>query len=182
MTAQIGYDAIAPNVHRITGHTPFTIGGYLNGAIKSYIWTRAQWALFQHSYHIRINVTGELRVGNMLDVERGDATPAHIVPWAESQISATPDPLLVYCSRNVLDQCVAERGKVKGWQGRIFMHVATLDGTIVWDRAMTQFGQLRDAAGVYADVSQVLNEQLIAAMAARIGKQPLVSTVPGQAP
>jgi hypothetical protein len=51
------------------------------------------------------------------------------------------------------------------------MWVATLDGTMMYDRAMTQFGQLKDDAGIYADVSAIMNVSLANQMVARIGHQ-----------
>src|SRR5215472_10967250 len=170
MTSQLAYDATHDNLPRLHDHHPFAIGGYVNGAITRYIWTPADWALFPASYHIRINVTGDPARGNCLDVETGDATPGVIPFWINARLPATPDPLLIYCNRANLDACLAERAKTK-YHGRVWIWIATLDGTLVTDRAMTQFTQLHDAAGAYADVSVIVNGTLAGQMAARVGKQ-----------
>lgn len=171
-TSQIMYDLTGNNLHRLDANArkPFAIGGYINGAVTEYIWTQEQWHSFPESYHVRINVTGEVGLGNCLDVENGDADPGAIPGWIESQLHQN-DPLLVYCNRSNLDACVAERAKVDHWHNKVYLWVATLDGTLITDRAMTQFAQLHDAAGAYADVSVILNTGLINQMAARIGHQ-----------
>ena len=170
--SQVGYDATGDNVHRMIDLNPFFIGGYINGAITRFVWTRDQWKLFPNSYHGHINVTGDPQTGNVLDVETGDATPANVAGWINTRLPATPDPLLVYCNRSNLADVITFRAGTK-WHGRVWIWIATLDGTLVSNRGMTQVSQLRDAAGAYADVSIVKSAALVAAMAARIGKQAL---------
>lgn len=169
--SQLAYDMTGNNMHRlaVSAHSPFAIGGYVNGAVQEYIWTEPQWRSFPNSYHMRINVTGEVGVGNFLDVETGDATPDLIPAWINSQLKQN-DPLIIYCDRSQLIECLNERAKTK-YHDKVFMCVATLDGTLVSNRAMTQFSQLRDTEGAYADVSIILNSSLINQMAARIGRQ-----------
>ena len=169
-TSQLAYDATGDNVHRLVDLNPFAIGGYMNGAVTRYIWTPAQWQEFPAAYHIHINVTGDPHVGNCLDVEQGDATPSLVPGWINTRLGETADPLLVYCNRSNLADVIKARAQTK-WHGKVWIWIATLDGTLITDRGMTQVGQLRDGAGAYADLSIIKSGALIKAMAARVGKQ-----------
>lgn len=171
LVSEVCFDAIHPNVGMIPRKAPpFAVGGYVNGVITRFVWTADDWDLFPHSYHIRINVSGELSRGNALDVESGDATPANIVPWVDS-VKGTADPLLIYCNRSNIDACVAARNEAHDKTGRYaFMWEATLDGTIS-QRAMTQFSQTTVNGSAVTDVSLITDEKLIGLMAARIGLQ-----------
>jgi hypothetical protein len=169
--AMIAFDAIQPNAHFIP-RDAFAVGGYVNGANTSFIWSQASWDLFPHAYHIRINVTGELTRGNALDVEAGDATPASVAPWIATRGPATPDPLLVYCNRSNLAACLTARDaahKSSGHYANIWC--ATLDG-LLSGRAMTQLWQLRSGGLAVADASLITSGSLILKMLARIGQQP----------
>ena len=169
---QVCFDAIHPNAGAIPRSTPpFAVGGYVNGVITRFVWTPDDWALFPHSYHVRINVTGDPTRGNALDVETGDATPANVQPWIEHHGGCPDDPLLVYCNRSNLDACVAARNAAHSASGiYAFIWEATLDGTIS-DRAMTQFTQSKVNGVAVTDVSLISDTRLIAKMAARIGHQ-----------
>ena len=163
---EVAFDCIAPNAGQIPAR-PFAVGGYVNGADRSFIWPGALWAKFPGAYQVRINVTGVARLGNALDVENGDATTADVQPWIVS-CRASADPLLVYCNRSNLAACIAARDAARKVCGvYAFIWCATLDGTMT-GRAMTQFGQIESGA---VDVSLVVDTRLIAAMAARAGKQ-----------
>jgi hypothetical protein len=168
-TIQIALDAIHGNVPSIpVAPPPFAVGGYINGAITAFQWTQADWARFPASYHIRINVTGELNRGNALDVETGDATPGNVQPWLESRAHAA-DPLLVYCNRSNLTACLAGRNAALAATGvYAFMWCATLDGTLS-GRSMTQLSQVRAGGAAVADLSVIQNPRLLAAMAAVVG-------------
>lgn len=170
LTGRDALDAVASNLPRLQYRHPFAMGGYENGSNRSFVWSPGDWALFPHSYHIRINVTGEPGIGNALDVETGDADPSHVPAWLQSQLHIE-DPLLIYANRSNLAAVLDARKRVNGWQGRAWIWLATLDGTLETDRAMTQFSQLRDAQGAYADVSLILSTALVNRMADRIGKQ-----------
>lgn len=167
LASQVAFDAISENEHFIP-QNPFAVGGYINGAITKFIWSDAQFEKYPNSYHIRINVTGELGRGNALDVETGDATPANVQPWIESRPSAT-DPLLVYCNRSNLGAVSAARDAALKASG-IFANlwVATLDGTIE-PNSMTQFGQIRANGAAVCDISLITGQTLLTAMAAHLG-------------
>lgn len=165
----VAFDAIHANVHNIPLDA-FAVGGYINGANTSFIWTQQDWARFPHAYQIRINVTGELGRGNALDVESLDATPANIQPWIES-VHTSPDPLLIYCNRSNLQDCLNARNAAHKATGRfVFMWEATLDGTMS-NRAMTQIFQGRVNGTAVMDISLIQDIRLRTQMAARIGKQ-----------
>lgn len=169
---QVAFDAIAPNSGRIpVSPAPFAVGGYVNGANRSFIWSAAEWNRFPGSYHIRINVTGDPARGDCLDVETFDATPADVQPWIETRAPNTPKPLIVYCNRSNLDACVAARNAAQRATGRYaFIWCATLDGTLS-GRAMTQLTQVSDThtRGAFADLSVIQDERLLEAMAANLG-------------
>jgi hypothetical protein len=167
---QVMYDCTHANIPRLLDRTPFAIGGYVTPG-SAYAWTPADWRKFPHSYHVRINESHDHTVGNCVAVEFDAASVADIVPWATHQMAHIVDPLLIYCNRSNLDACLAERAKLPHWEGRVFMWVATLDGTLVYDRAMTQFGQLHDDHGTYADVSVIRSHNLRELMQTRIGHQ-----------
>jgi len=165
--AQIAFDAIHSNVSHIPANA-FAVGGYVNGANTSFIWSAADWAKFPHAYHIRINVNGDPTRGDALDVETGDATPAHIRAWVGTRGPATKKPLLIYCNRANLAACITARNAAHQQTGHFaWMWCATLDGTIT-DRAMTQFMQTRVNGNAVTDASLITSGPLIAAMIANI--------------
>jgi hypothetical protein len=164
------YDAIRVNAHRLLDRHSLAVGGYVTPG-SHYSWTQAEWDLFPNSYQVRINESHDHTRGNCLAVEDRAAIPADIVPWLQNRMPDIKDPLLIYCNRSNLAACLAERAKVHNWHGRVYMWVATLDGTMMYDRAMTQFYQLKDGAGIYADVSAIMNLSLVNQMVARIGHQ-----------
>jgi hypothetical protein len=161
MPYELCFDAIAANAARIPRRA-FAVAGYVNGANTSFIWKPAQWNLFPGAAKFGINVTGDPRVGDFLDVERSDARPAHVAPWIDSRRQALPGgyPLVVYCNRSNLAAVLAARGRRKA-----FICVATLDGTMAWDgRAMVQFSNAKLSGGPY-DVSVMWHQDLIRAAA-----------------
>lgn len=165
--AMVAFDAIHANVGHIP-HNAFAVGGYVNGANTSFIWSQADWDRFPHAYHIRINVNGDPTRGNCLDVERGDAPPSAVRPWIVSRGPATKDPLLVYCNRSNLAACVQARDSAHSATGHYaYIWCATLDGTIT-DRAMTQAWQSPSGPGAKLDVSLITSGKLILEMLARI--------------
>jgi hypothetical protein len=168
--AMVAFDAIQANAHMIPRNA-FAVGGYVNGANQSFIWSQASWDLFPDAYHIRINVTGDVTRGNALDVEAGDATPASVAPWIASRGPATKDPLLVYCNRSNLVACVSARDAAHKSSGHYaYIWCATLDGSLS-GRAMTQVWQLRSGGTAVADVSLITSGPLASKMLTRIGQQ-----------
>lgn len=69
------------------------VAGYVDGR---YAWSAADWARFPAAVHVRIAVFASTNDGHVLDVERGDATPAQAVGWVQRRRAAGVDPT-VYC-------------------------------------------------------------------------------------
>jgi hypothetical protein len=74
------------------------VAGYGNG---EFTWTAAAWARFPHARHVRIDVTGTDPAGcGVLDVERGDATPAAAGPWILARLGH--GRAVIYCNLSTL--------------------------------------------------------------------------------
>jgi hypothetical protein len=86
-----------------------------------FAWTEQQIALFPKAARRRISVLNQPRLAAVLDVERGDATPAD----AAGFIKARGQDACIYCSRDTLTQVLAE---TRGLDYRVWL--ATLDGTL----------------------------------------------------
>lgn len=96
MTRQM-YDAVTPS--NIPAN-PQMVAGYINGR---YAWTPADWAKFPHAAHVTIDVTGARPDADVLDVEKGDATPAGAVRWVKAKLALKGSYLpILYCSRSTL--------------------------------------------------------------------------------
>ncbi len=156
---ELCFDAIRPNAHAIPRHA-FAVAGYVNGARRDFVWTRAEWDLCPESGKLRINVTGDPALGNVLDVERFDARPEHVPGWYDGRRADGEKHLIVYCNRGNLAAVNAALDGRHCWRW-----VATLDGTMTHDnRAMIQFASARLSGGPY-DVSVIWRPRLAAAIA-----------------
>ena len=69
------------------------VAGYIDGR---YAWSFADWQRFPNAIKVRIAVFASTNAGTVLDVERGDATPAQAVGWVQRRRAAGVDPT-VYC-------------------------------------------------------------------------------------
>jgi hypothetical protein len=83
------------------------VAGYVNG---TYAWSQAEWDLFPHAGHVTISVRASDRVGDVLDVENGDATPAEAAAWIEARHAAGLYRPTVYCSLSVVPAVRAATG------------------------------------------------------------------------
>jgi hypothetical protein len=83
------------------------VAGYLNG---TYAWDQAQWNLFPHADHVTISVRAQWTVGDVLDVENGDATPAEAAAWIDARHAAGLYRPTVYCSLSVVPDGRRETG------------------------------------------------------------------------
>lgn len=96
---RIFYDAVtASNIPRDAQG----VCGYVDGR---YAWSLADWNLFPQAVKVDIAVRSTTNAGTVLDVERGNATPAQSVDWVLMRRAAGADPT-IYC--NELDP-------VTGW-------------------------------------------------------------------
>lgn len=83
--------ALVPNIPP----TAQLVAGYL--APSPFAWTATDWARFPNAVHVRIAVRASTNDGQVLDVERGDVTPAQAPGWVVMRRAAGCDPT-VYCS------------------------------------------------------------------------------------
>lgn len=84
---RIGYDSI--NATRIPRDAQIVLG-YDDGPISK--WEDSWWGLFPHAVLGRITVFASDNIGQILDVEKGDATPAESVDWVLRRRAAGVDP------------------------------------------------------------------------------------------
>lgn len=80
---------------------------------------------------IDVNATSPDK-GAVLDVEKGDATPADAPGWLQKRRKAVPDgPATVYCNRSTLPEVEAACTAAKLTVAKDYLlFVATLDGTL----------------------------------------------------
>jgi hypothetical protein len=95
---------------------------YVDGSFAASAEQIAAW----HGPRVMINVTGDpAHGGNVLDVERGDATPDHVAAWFDARLAAGVSWPGVYCNRDQFGAVTANLGhrNAARW-------LATLDGKI----------------------------------------------------
>lgn len=98
MTYRLMYDSTNPE---LIPASAAMVAGYING---SYAWQPWAWARFPHAIHVTINVNGNLADGgDVLDVERYDATPEMVPAWVKGRKAAGARWHAVYCSLSKLD-------------------------------------------------------------------------------
>lgn len=95
------YDGIAVLAAGI--HAEFSsaelVAGYINGLYK---WSAAEWDLFPDAVHVQISVTASEDAGDVLDVEKGDASPSDAPGWIERRKQAGLWRPTIYCARSVI--------------------------------------------------------------------------------
>lgn len=74
------------------------VGGYVNG---TFAWSAADWDRFPTATKVRIATRANVNDGNVLDVEKGDATPGEAPGWVVMRRAAGVDPT-VYCNASAL--------------------------------------------------------------------------------
>jgi len=84
------------------------VAGYADGL---YAWTQAEWDLFPHADHVKIAVRASTNAGDVLDVERGDATPDGTAGWIAMRKAAGLYRPTIYCSLSVVPAVRAGTGK-----------------------------------------------------------------------
>jgi hypothetical protein len=94
------YDAVdASRIPRGVG----LVAGYVDGA---YRWASSDWDLFPDAVWVGIAVAAGTNLGEVLDVERGDATPDQAPGWVKRRRDNGIDPT-VYCSEALWADCRA---------------------------------------------------------------------------
>lgn len=98
------------------------VAGYVNGTYK---WSDSDWALFPNSVHVGIAVRASFNGGEVLDIERGDATPTEAPGWVDMRRASGVDPS-VYCSESLWTTVAREFNR----QGVVAPHywIAHYDG------------------------------------------------------
>ncbi len=71
------------------------VAGYISGTYK---WNAADWARFPNAVHVHIATQAYINDGEVLDVERGDATPEESVDWVIHRRAVGIDPS-IYCNQ-----------------------------------------------------------------------------------
>jgi hypothetical protein len=85
------YDSVNPGA---LPAGPALVAGYVDG---SYAWPASGWQLWRDVVCVRISMDAALDQGDVLDVERGDASPFDAVGWVLRRRGAGADPS-VYCN------------------------------------------------------------------------------------
>jgi len=155
MSFRIMFDSVDPT--QIPAHAEL-VAGYIDGPKSQ--WPDAAWTMFPKAELVRINVTGDpSHGGDVLDVERFDASPADAPVWFDARTKAGAGGLTIYCNRDTLPAVHEAMGKRS-----YFRWIATLDGTLFIDGypplegpAVVQFAGA-GAAGRNVDVSLVMSD------------------------
>jgi len=150
MTDRLMYDGInslAPVIAKAFPDAAM-VAGYLNGR---YAWSQEDWALFPHATHVEITVSNR-NMGDVLDVEQGDATPAEAEGWIAMRKAAGYWMPTIYCSLAVAPAVRVGTGKyVLGKDYSIW--IADYDGSTASVYPMSVAKQYKDTSAY--DVSVV---------------------------
>lgn len=103
------------------------VAAYIDG---KYAWSAEELARFPDATKLGITVTGN-EVTDIIDVETGDATPAHVPGWiTDTKRVEHPHRATVYCNRSSLGAVKAACQGAGFTLGHDYvLWVATLDGT-----------------------------------------------------
>jgi hypothetical protein len=102
-----GINSLAPGMAKaFPGATK--VAGYLNG---TYAWSQDDWALFPHADHVTITVTASADIGDVLDVETGDATPPQAEAWIAMRKAAGLFRPTIYCNLSTVPAVRQGTGK-----------------------------------------------------------------------
>lgn len=102
-----GIGSLAAGIARAFPNAP-KIAGYVNGI---YAWSYADWDNFPHADHVRISVTASANVGDVLDVETGDASPDQTAGWIAMRKAGGLYRPTIYCSRDTIPAVRAGTGR-----------------------------------------------------------------------
>ncbi len=144
------FDAV--NIEHIPGDATI-VAGYVNGYWPTY---NSLVARFPHAHHVSIAVTTGV-VADVLDVERGDATPKDVPQWVNSMRALGRKPV-VYCSVAMWPSVQAECSKsgvaepfwwAADWTNRAHLYPGSV--ATQWADGKTQYPGL----ALYTDTSMV---------------------------
>jgi hypothetical protein len=114
------------NASLIPTDTP-VVAGYGDGL---YMWSSADWARFPNSVALSI-VVNAVDIGDILDVERSDASPTDVPGWVRRFNRPNRRKPTIYSDRNTWPQIVAALEAAGMSAGSVDWWAATLDGTQV---------------------------------------------------
>lgn len=128
------------------------IAYYVTG---QYAWTAAEIGMFPRAAHVTICTSASFNVGDVLDVETGDASPQQTAGWIAMRKAAGLYRPTIYCSKSVVPD--VRKGTGRFILGADYdLWVADWDGTAQPDYPMAVAKQYRHPAGY--DVSAVFDD------------------------
>ena len=145
----IGYDSVNPKDIPGSAQVVFP---YADGGFK---WNVSDLARFPKARRRFITVTANANVANIVDVERGDASPSDARQFVEERSRLFPGVIpTVYCNRSTADMVILA---LRGLHWRLFL--ATLDGSQPESYAGKPCGavQFRGGAGALYDESVIFD-------------------------
>jgi hypothetical protein len=125
------------------------VAGYINGL---YEWSDGAWALWPRARLVRISVRADDHRGDVIDVERGDATPQSARAWVVAALAAGARAPIVYSNRSTGPELEAALGGLRwrwwcaDWTG----HPHTVSGAVAVQYASPGIG-----SSIHADLSIV---------------------------
>lgn len=102
MTRRMGDSTNAADVPNLP-----MVAGYVSGP---YTWTAAEWALHPGAVKVRIATQANVNDGDVLDVERGDATPGEAPGWVAMRKAAGHPAPCIYMNQSTWPACIAAFG------------------------------------------------------------------------
>ncbi|MBO0802309.1 MAG: hypothetical protein J2P25_04450 [Nocardiopsaceae bacterium] len=104
------YDGINSDAATIAKKFPNAplVAGYVNG---NYAWSKADWDLFPHAIKVKISISASADIGDVLDVEAGDATPGETEGWIAKRKASGYRRPTIYCNRSTLPAVRKGTGK-----------------------------------------------------------------------
>jgi hypothetical protein len=72
------------------------VAGYIDG---EFAWTASEWDVFPRAAHVTIATSASTNAGDVLDVEKYDATPPQAGPWIARRKQAGLYRPTIYCDR-----------------------------------------------------------------------------------
>lgn len=104
MSTVLGYDSTNPL--DIPSNAK-VVAGYVDGP---FAWTREEWMRFPLAYKVRIATRASTNDGDIIDCEKGDATPAQAVLWVIKRRQAGAHWAGIYCNLSTLTEVRAALG------------------------------------------------------------------------
>jgi hypothetical protein len=119
-----GINSLAPGIVKAFPGTT-KVAGYLNG---TYAWSDSDWALFPNADHVTITVTASADIGDVLDVETGDASPDQTEAWIAMRKASGLWKPTIYCNLSTVP--AVRKGTGKYILGQDYdLWVAVYDGS-----------------------------------------------------